>query len=198
MHGFRRGVLRNLLLTTKAIADDDGFLVAANGGKEHALAERLGDFVLVGLEAEGTGHAAAAGVQKLNIGSGSTQELHLVLHALSSMMMAVTMNNNLLVDLRRAIVGSMLYEELAEEKSLVAELGGTRIVGKKVGQFIAEDRSTTWLEDDDGGSSGQLRSQSIEDFEEIFFGRIQHAEVVERAAAAEMLRGQVYAEACVG
>ena len=96
------------------------------------------------------------------------------------------------------VVGRVLDEEFAEQEGLVAELCGAGIVGEQIGQLVAEDGGAAWLEDDDGGSGGELRGEGVEDFEEIVFGGVQHAEVVERAAAAEMLVGQADAEACVG
>ena len=146
--------MRDLLLTTEPVADDESFFIPADSRKKDALSERLGDLILVDLEAEGTSHAAATGVQKLNIGSGGTQNLHLVLHALSGVMMTVAMDDDLLVDLRRAVIGRVLYEELAEEKRLVAKLCSARIVGEQIGQFVTEDRSAAWFENDDGSSSG--------------------------------------------
>jgi len=120
VHGLGGGVLRDLLLAAKPIADDDRLFVAANGGEKNSLAEGLRDLVLVGFKSERTSHAAATGIEKLNIGSGSAQNLHLVLHTLCGVVMAVAMNDDLLIDLRRTIIRRMLYEELAEEESLIA------------------------------------------------------------------------------
>ena len=39
-----------------------------------------------------------------------------------------------------------------------------------------------------------MRGEGVESFEEVVFGSIEHAEVVEGAAAAEVLRGEGYAE----
>ena len=46
------------------------FGVVADGGEEDAFAECLGDLEFVFFEAEGAGHAAAAGVEELDVGSG--------------------------------------------------------------------------------------------------------------------------------
>jgi hypothetical protein len=86
-------------------------------------------------------------------------------------------------------------EELAEEEGLVAKFGGSWIVGKEVGELVAEDGGAGWLEDDNGSAGVKLWSESGEGFEEIVFGGREHAEVVEGAAAAEVLGGEGDAEA---
>ena len=77
-------------------------VVVADGGEQDALAECLRDLVFVFFEAEGAGHAAAAGVEELDVGSGGAEDLHLVLHAHGGVVMAVAVDDDLLVDLRRA------------------------------------------------------------------------------------------------
>ena len=172
MLGTGGGVLRDLLLTTEAITDEDGIFIVANSGKENAFAEGLGDLVFVLLEAEGTSHAAAAGVEELDLGPGGAEDLHLVLHAHGGVMMAVAVDDDLFVDLRWTIVRGMLHQKFAKEKCLIAKLCGPGIVGQKVGQLIAEDGGTAWFEDDDGRSGSKLRGEGVEDFEEILFGGV--------------------------
>jgi hypothetical protein len=111
--------------------------------------------------------------------------------------MAVAVNEDLFgfSDLRGLVVGGVLDEEFAEEEGLVAELGGAGIVGEEVGELVAEDGGAAWFEDDDGGASGELGGEGVEDLKEIFFCGVEHAEVVEGTAAAEMLRGERDAEA---
>ena len=92
-------------------------------------------------------------------------------------------------------MGGVFDEELAEEEGLVAELGGAGVVGEEVGEFVAEDGGAAGFEDDDGGAVDELRGEGVEDFEEIFFGGVEHAEVVEGAAAAEVAVGEGDAEA---
>ena len=90
--------------------------------------------------------------------------------------------------LRGLVVGGVFDEELAEEEGLVAEFGGAGIVGEEVGELVAEDGGAAGFEDDDGCAGGELRGEGVEDFEEVIFCGVEHAEVVERAAAAEMAR----------
>ena len=128
MSGPCRSILRNLLLTAEAVADDDGFLVVPNSRKKDSFAEGLGDLVLIGLEAEGVSHATAAGVEKLHLRSRSAQDLHLVFHAHRGVVMAVTMDDDLFVYLRWAVAGGMLDEEFTEQEGLIAKLCGSGIV----------------------------------------------------------------------
>jgi hypothetical protein len=109
--------------------------------------------------------------------------------------MAVAVDEDFFVDAGGLVVGSVFDEELAEEEGLVAELGGAGVVGEEVGELVAEDRGAAWFEDDDGRAVGELGGESVEDFEEIFFCGVEHAEVVEGAAAAEVMVGECDAEA---
>jgi len=110
-------------------------------------------------------------------------------------MMAVAVDEDFFVDAGWLVVGGVLDEELAEEEGLIAELGGAGVVGKEVCEFVAEDGGAAWFEDDDRGACGELGGECVEDLEEIFFCGVEHAEVVERTAAAEVVVGVFDAEA---
>src|SRR5262249_55056577 len=61
----------------------------------------------------------------------------------------------------------------------------------QVGQFVAEYGDAAGFESDDGNAGFDFGFELIEDSEEQVFGAVQHAEVVERASAAEVgLRDQ--------
>lgn len=61
MKGAAGRVLVDLLAAAEAVGDDEiGGSGGADGGEKDALGEGLRDAELVGLEAEGTGHTAAA------------------------------------------------------------------------------------------------------------------------------------------
>ena len=68
------GVLGDLFAAAEAVADDDGFGVVADGGKEDAVGQLLRKVEFFFFEAEGAGHAAAAGVEELDVGAGSVKE----------------------------------------------------------------------------------------------------------------------------
>ena len=72
--GLGVGVLGDLFAAAEAVGDDDGLFIIADGREQDALAEGLGDFVFVVLEAEGAGHAAAAGVEEVDVGAGGVEE----------------------------------------------------------------------------------------------------------------------------
>jgi len=120
------------------------------------------------------------------------------LHAHGGAVMAVAVDDYFVVNLWGFVVWGVFDEELAEEEGLVAELGGAWVVGEEVGEFVAEDGGAGGFEDDDGGASLELCGEGAESFEEVVFGGVEHAEVVEGSAAAEMLRGEGDAEACGG
>ena len=79
-----------------------------------------------------------------------------------------------------------------------AEFCGAGVVGEEVGEFVAEDGGAAWLEDDDGCACVDLRLQGVEDFVEVLLCGVEHAEVVEGTAAAEVFGGEGDAEACAG
>src|ERR1700716_521509 len=101
--------------------------------------------------------------------------------------MAVAVNEDLfgLCELWGLVVGGVFDKELAEQEGLVAELGGAWVVGQEVSELVAKDAGAAWFEDDDGGAVVELRGEGIEDLAEVVFGGVEHAEVVEGAAAAE-------------
>jgi hypothetical protein len=111
--------------------------------------------------------------------------------------MAVAVDEDLfgLCELRGFVVGGVFDEELAEEEGLVAEFGGKWIVGQEVSELVAEDGGAGGFEDDDGGAGVELWGEGVEGFEEVVPGGVEHAEIVEGAAAAEMLCGDGDAEA---
>ncbi len=112
--------------------------------------------------------------------------------------MAVAVDDDLLADLRRLVVGGVADEEFAEEEGLAAEFGGAGVVGEEVGELVAEDGGAAWFEHHDGSARVELRGEGVEDFEEILFGGVEEAEVVEGAAAAEVMLREGDAEAGVG
>ena len=113
MPGLNLRVLGDLFGAAEAVGEDGGFRVVADGGQEDTVGEGLGDFVFVFFEAEGAGHAAAAGVEKLHVGSCEAQEGHLFGCAEGGSVMAVGMNEDFLVELGRAVAGRELDEEFA-------------------------------------------------------------------------------------
>ena len=88
----------------------------------------------------------------------------------------------------------LLFEELAEQERLAAERLGSGVTGEEVGEFVPEDGDAGGLESDDGDSGFDLGFEMVENLEELRLGAIEHAEVVERASAAELDSGDADAE----
>jgi hypothetical protein len=59
-------------------------------------------------------------------------------------------------------------------------------VGKEVDEFVAENGNATRFEADDGDASFDFGGKFVEDLKQERLGAVEHAEVVERAAAAEV------------
>ncbi len=79
-----------------------------------------------------------------------------------------------------------MFEEFAEQERLLAQGLGALVVGKEVEEFVAEDGDAAGFEADDGDSGFDLGREFVEDIEQQGFGAVEHAEVVERASAAEV------------
>jgi hypothetical protein len=104
--------------------------------------------------------------------------------------MAVSVEESFAVHLgQRSVVGvwaEFSLEEFAEQESLLAQGLGAVVVGEEVEEFVAEDGDAAGLESDDGDAGFDFGFELIEDFEQEALGAVEHAEVVERAAAAEV------------
>jgi hypothetical protein len=78
------------------------------------------------------------------------------------------------------------FEEFAEQKRLFAQGLGALVVREEVEEFVAEDGDAAGLESDDWDSSFDLGGEFVEDVEQQGFCAVEHAEIVERTAAAEI------------
>ncbi len=68
-------------------------------------------------------------------------------------------------------------------------------MGKEIDKFVAEDGDAAGFEADDGNSGFDFGGEFIEDLQQKRLGAVEHAMVVERAAAAEVGSGDDDAEA---
>ena len=74
MYGAAIGELRDLFAAAEAICNNDCFLFGAfDSGHQNAIGEGSGNGVFLLLKTEGTGHAAAAGVEQLDLSAGCAQ-----------------------------------------------------------------------------------------------------------------------------
>ena len=103
--------------------------------------------------------------------------------------MAMAVEQGFAVELRKRSAPGILFEELAEQKCLFAQGLSALVMREEVEEFVAEDGDAAGFESDDGDSGFDLGLELIEDIEEQGFGTVKHAEVVERASAAEMGAG---------
>jgi hypothetical protein len=100
--------------------------------------------------------------------------------------MAVAVKQRFSLEAREFGVFRILVEKFAEQERLLAESSGALVVREEVDEFVAEDGDAARFEADDGNSGFDFGLQFVEDVEEQSFGTVEHAEVVERASAAEM------------
>lgn len=69
------------------------------------------------------------------------------------------------------------------------------VVGEKIEEFVAENGDAAGFEADDGSAGRDFGGEFVEDLEKKGFGAVEHAVVVEGAAAAEVGVGDKDAEA---
>ena len=191
------GELIDLLAATEAIGDDDGgWGGGLESGKQAIVRDGLRDLEFIGFEAEGAGHAAASGLDGLDRCAGLAEERDFAGRAAEDgFVMAVAVQQNVrALEAPRDEIGREIRrlggEEIGEKPDLPAQALRAGVVGKEFQQFVFEDAGAAWLEEDERQASLDLRSHAAENFGEIGAGGREKAEVVERAAAADVaLRG---------
>ncbi len=109
----------------------------------------------------------------------------------------MTVKHDFSIKTRRLITRSMMFQKLTQQERLAVKSIGARISGEEVSQFIAEDRGAAGFQNDDRQSGVDLRSQALKNVREILPGFIEHAEVIQRASAAEVFLGDSYFESSV-
>src|ERR1700719_2226183 len=114
--------LRDLLATTESVGDDEpvGGRVA-NSREKFEFANGRGDFVLVVLEAEGSGHATASRSRSLEVDADAAQEPLFGGHLHDGLVMAVSVEQRLALELREGRVAGVVFQKLAEQKRLPRE-----------------------------------------------------------------------------
>ena len=100
---WRSGALGDLLAATESVGDDQpvGGRVA-DGGEKFEFADGRGDVVLVALEAEGAGHAAASGSGLVEVDAEAAEEGFFGGHLHDGLVMAVSVEQGFAVELRAA------------------------------------------------------------------------------------------------
>src|SRR5579863_9701975 len=149
------------------------------------------------LEPERSGHAAAAGLNGLDIGASFSQKGDFARgSAEDRLVMTMAVNQNALAcEGVRNGVRSVLHEEVREQPCLVAKPLRDRVVREKLLQLVAEDAGAAWLKKDERQAGNDLRGHALENLGEIVTGRAEEAEVVERTPAADVALRAFNAEA---
>lgn len=193
MHCAAGRVLGDLFAATEAVGDEDVCRGGGtDGGQEDAFAEGLGNGVVFAFEAERAGHAAAAGVEEFDGGTGAAEPGQLVFHIEDGLVVAVAVEDDARIGvLGRLVVGRVAGEELAEQEGLVGEAAGAVVAGEEVEELVAEDAGATGFEEEEGKAAVDLGREFREDAAEVVAGGIEEAEVVKRAAAADVLAGDL-------
>src|SRR5579872_6445037 len=190
------GALGDLLATTESVGDDEPVVRCfAHRGEKLEFADGAGDVVVLAMEAEGSGHPTAAGSGRLEVDAEAAQERLFSGHLHHRFVVAVAVEQGLARKLReRGTSTQFLFEEFAEQESLLAQGLSACIVRKEVDQFVAEDGDAAGFESDDGDAGFDFGLELVEDFEQKAFGAVEHAEVVEGASATEVRLGNEDAE----
>ena len=145
------------LLATGDAGDGDGRVAvrAPDGGKEPVLTHGLRDVVVLRLEAEGAGHAAAAGIDEFDVVAGDEAQCpHRGLAANERLLVAVRMQQ----DPHREVVSKKvrdlgvvrreLRHEFIDEDGLIGDQGGG-FARNEVGVFVAEGEEAGRFDADD-------------------------------------------------
>ena len=158
--------------------------------QEHALGAGPRDVVVRALVAPGAGHAAAAGVGRVDARAHAASSSSLLgLEGAGRAPVAVAVQEHAAARAQAAVSRSPPAEELGEVEGLPREPLRVLVVGQQLRQLVAEDRDAARLEPDDRRAAPDLVAQGVEDPLEVAPGEAEEAVVVQRPAAAEAAAG---------
>lgn len=100
--------------------------------------------------------------------------------------MAVSVEKRFPIQLRRREILRVDFEKFTEQKNLAGQGLRTFVVGKQIEELVAEDGDATGLEADDGNAGFDFGGERVENLQQERLGAVEHAVVVEGAAAAEI------------
>ncbi len=103
--------------------------------------------------------------------------------------MAVPMQHGLARKLGIGNRGAFFKKKLAKKIGLPIQPFGNFVAGKKINQFVAEHGNASGLEADDGYAVVDSCCISVEYLAQLLLCLIQHAEIVKRPPAADVLAG---------
>jgi hypothetical protein len=159
------GELPDLLAAGEAVGDHARLIRSgADFGQQAALGAPPGDFeMLAALEAEGAGHAAAAGVEDLDLEARSGEQGLLVGRPEQRALMAVRLRYRAAREASRDEAGRLAPEESREEVGLPRQPPGIGVVGKELRELVAENRGARRLEHDDRDPLPEGLAEGIQD-----------------------------------
>src|SRR5690242_1178524 len=99
-------------------------------------------------------------------------------------MMAMAMNQRFALKLRKSKRRSLMFNELAQQHSLLRQPLAHEIIRQQVLEFVPEDRRATWLQHHEVHPTLDLRTQLVDDPLQITLGFVEHPKIVERTPAA--------------
>ena len=125
MEGVAVGLLRDLFAAAETVGYDQpvgGSL--ADGGEEFEFSDGFGDVVFIFFEAEGSGHAAAAGGGRGVVDAHAMEDGFFGGHSHDGFMVAVAVDESAAGEFRERKIFRALIEKLAEQEDLVRERVG--------------------------------------------------------------------------
>ncbi len=151
VQGLAAGGLLDLLAAAETIGHDQCVRRRCADFRQHAL---LGDgernVVFLRLKPEGTGHAAATGIQHFAIERQLVQQLAFRVLVQHGMMMTMELDQCLGRRLRHRRRDSAVHKKFAEEARLFRQCRREWVVREQRGQFVTKGGGAGWLQSDDG------------------------------------------------
>ena len=170
-----------------------------DSGQESLLGDGLRYRELLGLEPEWPGHAAAAGLDLLNVCARATQQRNLACRPAEDrlvMTMPVYQNMRTLEPARHPVWRARL-KPVSQQPDLLAYALCAIVVREELEKLILEHAGTTRLEKDEWNPLFDSRSRPIEHIPEICARLIEKAKVVQWPTATDMAFRGLNAEACI-
>src|SRR5262245_18135500 len=155
-------------------------------GRQPAIAERDGDVVVLALEAERSGHAAAAGVDLLDLEARPAKRRNRGRRADERLLVAMAVEQRLLAlgaECQGQAAAALADQELLEQERLLRDRPG--VVGAhEVDRLVAQGQEARGLEPDDRDAPARVRRQALDVPEGVLARLAEHALGDERPPAA--------------
>src|SRR5258706_5651728 len=194
VNGLSRRAIGDLMATAGAVGDEERVLARGPDlGKQSELSHSHRDRVVPGLVAEAAGHAAAGGLDRLDLELRSERQrpLHSG-HRAESLLVAVAVQERALfgerLELEREAAGFVLErEELLEEQRLRGERVGLAAREHRL-EFVAQGQEAGRLEADDIDSAPHVGLERVQHATRLGLRLVYHAGREKGAAAAQRPR----------